>query len=84
MRSIARNTNLPTNLQLIAIDLLIRRNQLINSPLVCPGDLPARVALAHDIFVVTVCASNGRWSRGEMGTSGRDVFVDQQHEYADN
>ena len=69
------DTKLPTNLQVITINLLIRRDQFTDGPLVTPGNLPACVALPHNVPVQTVCTGDGEYDRGEMRTGRGDVLV---------
>ena len=69
------DTKLPTNLQVITINLLIRRDQLIHGPLVSPGNLPACVALPHNVPVQTVWTGDRVYDRREMRTGRGDVLV---------
>jgi hypothetical protein len=48
------NTKFLTNVQLIAFDLLIRRMQLSDSPLMGAGNLPTRITFLHDVRAITV------------------------------
>ena len=81
------DTELPTNLQVITIDLFIRRHQLPDGPLVGPGNLPTRIALSHDVPVQPVRTDDRRCGggRGRETRTGRgDVLVDEQQEDADD
>lgn len=76
------DTKLPTNLQVITIDLFIRRHQLADGPLVGPGNLPTRIALSHDVPVQTVRTDDRRCGggggrEGETRTGRGDVLVDE-------